>query len=294
MSKGVLVFARNNSQINYCKQAYFLAKRVKEYLNLPTTIVTDSRQFLLLEYPDAEIVFDNIVDIVWDKKDLKQGTVLSSNEKHHQKEFHDGSIISKKLEWKNNLRSTAYEASPYDETLLLDTDIVICNDIFLKCFEQPNDLLMYKESTDLSGFDRGEEFLRVSNTSVDFYWATCVFFRKSLVAETFFGLIKHIQENWKHYTRIFQISNSRFRNDYAFSIATHIMNGYQSGDVIKPMPGKLYYTTDKSLLWKIQGHELLHLLEKFKHSGEYTLMRSKNVNVHVMNKFSLNRCIDEQ
>ena len=34
MSKGILVFARNNEQVDYVKQAYHLAKRAKEYLNL--------------------------------------------------------------------------------------------------------------------------------------------------------------------------------------------------------------------------------------------------------------------
>lgn len=294
MSKGVLVFARNNSQVNYCKQAYFLAKRVKKYLNLPTTIVTDSRQFLMLEYNDAEEVFDHIIDIVWEEKDLKEKTILSKLENHSLKDFHDGSLVSKRLEWKNNLRSAAYDASPYAETLLLDSDVVICNDIFLKCFDQAHDLLMYKDAFDLTGIDRNEEFKRVSETSVDFYWATCVFFRKNDVTKTFFKLIQHIQENWSHYTKIFQISNSRFRNDYAFSIASHIMNGYQQGDFVKPMPGKLYFTTDKSLLWKIKDSDLIHLLEKPKYTGEYTLMKTKEMNVHIMNKFSLNRCIDEQ
>ena len=44
--KGVLIFARNNAQIDYVKQAHFLAKRIKHYLNLPTSIVTDSVEYL--------------------------------------------------------------------------------------------------------------------------------------------------------------------------------------------------------------------------------------------------------
>jgi hypothetical protein len=60
------------------------------------------------------------------------------------------------------------------------------------------------------------------------------------------------------------------------------------------MPGVLYYTTDKSILWELDKDELLLLLEKELYKGEYTPLRIKNANVHVMNKFSLNRCIDEQ
>ena len=48
--KGVLIFARNNAQIDYIKQAHFLAKRIKEYLDLPTTIVTDSIDYIKNTY----------------------------------------------------------------------------------------------------------------------------------------------------------------------------------------------------------------------------------------------------
>jgi len=41
MTKGILVFAYNNADIDYVKQAAFLAGRSKEFLNLPFSIVTD-------------------------------------------------------------------------------------------------------------------------------------------------------------------------------------------------------------------------------------------------------------
>ena len=45
-NKGALIFARNNEQVDYLKQAYYLAKRITKYLNLPTTVVTDSVEYL--------------------------------------------------------------------------------------------------------------------------------------------------------------------------------------------------------------------------------------------------------
>ena len=44
--QGILIIAKNNAQIDYIKQAHFLAKRIKEYLNLPTSIITDSVEYL--------------------------------------------------------------------------------------------------------------------------------------------------------------------------------------------------------------------------------------------------------
>lgn len=292
-SRGIVVFARNNSQVDYIKQARFLAQRARKYLDLPTTIITDSPDFLKHEYPDCDSVFDNVISIVWKQSDVSFNTVLSNTERHSVKKFHDGTLVSKKLDWKNDARVIAYDVSPYEETLVLDSDIVICNDIFSKCFEQPHDFLIYKHATELLDIDRGDDFLRISDTSVDFYWATCVFFRKTEANKTFFGLVKHIHENWTHYKNIFQINSPYYRNDYAFSIAIHIMNGYQTGDFAKSMPGILYFATDKSILWEISGNSLLFLLEKPTYDGEYTPLRIKNCNLHVMNKFSLNRCIDE-
>ena len=194
----------------------------------------------------------------------------------------------------NETRTLAYDVSPYDETLILDTDVVICNDVFKQCFNQSHNFLIYRTSYDLADINRAGVFDRISDTSVDFYWATCVFFRKSPANKLFFDLLQHIQENWQHYNNIFQINTPYYRNDYSFAIAIHIMNGYQTGDFAKPMPGVLYYTTDKSILWELDKDELLLLLEKELYKGEYTPLRIKNANVHVMNKFSLNRCIDEQ
>jgi hypothetical protein len=293
MNKGILLFARNNAQIDYCKQAYFLAKRIRKYLDLPTSIVTDSTEYLLSEFPDATDVFDKIISIVWKETDLTSNTTLSKTENHGVRSYQDGTMIEKKLQFKNETRTLAYDLSPYEETLIMDTDVVICNDIFKKCFDQTHNFLIYQDSYDLAEVDRSNVFKRISDTSVDFYWATCVFFRKSASNKIFFDVLQHIQENWTHYNNIFQINSPYYRNDYSFSIAIHIMNGYQKGDFAKPMPGVLYYTTDKSILWTMQKESMLLLLEKEGHKGEYTPMRIKGANVHVMNKFSLNRCIDE-
>ena len=293
MSKGILVFARNNAQIDYCKQAYFLAQRAKQFLDLPTTIVTDSTDYLLSEYPDAQDVFDKIISIVWKDEDLSKDTTKSNHEAHDIRTYNDGSLVEKKLQFKNETRTLAYDVSPYDETLILDSDVVICNDTLKQCFEQKHNFLIYKTSYDIANIDRANVFDRISDTSVDFYWATCVFFRKTAANKIFFDLLKHIQENWQHYTNIFQINTPYYRNDYSFSIAIHIMNGYSTGDFAKPMPGVLYYTTDKSILWSLDDDSMLLLLEKEGYKGEYMPLRIKNANVHVMNKFSLNRCIDE-
>jgi len=70
------------------------------------------------------------------------------------------------------------------------------------------------------------------------------------------------------------------------------MNGFKKGDFAAKMPGKLYYTTDKDILHKLDGDEFTLLLEKENRLGQYTLANFKGTSLHVMNKFSLAENID--
>lgn len=268
MTSGVLLFAYNNEQIDYVAQACFLANRIKQYMNLPTTLVTDDKQRVLKYYNGVEI-FDNIV--------------ASSLEQKNKKTYHDGSLSKKVLDFKNFNRSDAYDLTPYDKTMVMDTDYIISNDMLSKVFESNNKLMMYSNSMDVSGWRDESEFQYISETSIKFYWATCVYFTKSEVNKIFFDLVKHIKENYQHYRNLYQITSTVFRNDYAFSIAAHIM-GY-----VKELPGKMIYSTHKDVLHKINNVNIKLLIEKQDRVGEYTLLNSKGVNLHVMNKFSLNR-----
>jgi hypothetical protein len=280
-SKGALIFARNNAQIDYIKQAHYSAKRIKRYLNIPTSIVTDSVDYLKEKYADWLEVFDVVIEVPFTNNSTT-------------KRYFDGSGVAKHLEFKNDMRTKAYELSPYDETILLDSDYVIANDLFKHCFEQDHDFLIYKDAHDLTGHRDAEEFKKISDTSVDFYWATVIYFRKTETNKVFFDLTKHIQENWDHYNSIFQVNRGLFRNDHVFSVAIHIMNGYQEGDFAHKLPGKKYYTADRDILWDLKDDNFLFLLEKEKFLGEYTPLRIKGSSIHVMNKFSLNRMIDNE
>lgn len=278
-SKGVLLFARNNDQIDYIKQAYFLAKRVKQYLDVPTTLVTDSVHYLEREFDTA--VFDQVIPIEpWIKDNGRT--------------FNDGAMSSQRAHFKNLDRFNAYKFSPYDETILMDTDYVVSNSLLKNVFGSVNDFSIYRDSIDISNIRNPREFKYVSDSSVDFYWATVVYFKKTSINERFFDLVAHIQDEYDHYRRVYQIPSKMFRNDFAFSIAIHMMNGFQQGGFVTPLPGKLLYTLDKDILWDLDNDHMLFLVEKEKHIGEYTALRTRGQSIHVMNKFSLVRQIDKE
>lgn len=278
MSKGVLLIANNNSQIDYVKQSVYLAKRIQKFLDVPVSIVTNSPEYLKDCFDFS--VFDKIIDFY--QKDTNRRILF------------DGEYSQKTVQWQNGTRINAYDLTPYDQTLLLDTDFIINNTILKSVFNSSNDFMIYEDSYDLSQVRNTAEFNRVNDTGIDFYWATAVYFTKTEENKTFFNLIKHIKEEWDHYVRVYRLPSTIYRNDYAFSIAIHIMNGFQKSSFAKKLPGKIYYTTDKDILIKHQDIVMTFLVSKEDRPGEYTLLKTDNLNVHVMNKLSLQRVIDAQ
>ena len=275
MSKGVLLFAFNNESINYIKQAIFCAERVKKYLDLPVSVVTDYK----LSNSETKH-FDKIIS-------------LDSN-KTNKKAYRDGSLSKRVLSFNNFGRESSYDLSPYDETIVMDTDYIVANEKLLNCFIQQKDLLLYKDATHLGIHNGTPEFKSISDGGVDFYWATVIYFRKNTLTETFFNLVKHIKDNYMHYRGVYQFKNTVYRNDFAFSIAVHILSGYSKNNFVGVIPGKKFYTIDRDILLSIKDDEFKILVEKQDRLGEYTPVNFKGSNLHVMNKFSLERIINEQ
>ena len=279
MSKGAVLIARNNGHIDYVKQAVFLARRIKKYLNVPVSVATDSVDYLEEAFGTDD--FDKVIKLEYTGE---------SNMRY----FFDGTLSKKSASFKNNNRASVYDLTPYDETLLMDTDYIISNDLLKSCFNSNSDFMIYKKSDDIAKVRDEREFNTISDTSVDFYWATVVYFRKTETNSIFFNLVKHIEEEWNHYRRVYQITSTLFRNDFAFSIAIHIMNGFQTGDFAQQLPGSMLYTTDKDVLWQMTEDKMMFLVEKKDYLGEYTAIKTQGQTIHVMNKSSLNRIIDQE
>lgn len=276
MTKGALLIASNNSKIDYILQALYSASRIKKYLNIPVSLVTETPDALEV-YSDKISIFDKIIPVV------------PAND-YTTRTYRDGHNGTSDLKFKNTLRTQVYELTPYDETLVMDADVIISNNQYLKCFDQSHDLLMYKQCFDVNSTRKIKEFEKITDQGVEFYWATCTFFRKTPTNTVFFNLVQHVQENYQHYKRMYYISSGIFRNDFVFSIAIHIMNGFTTGDFVKPLPGTLYYSTDRDELIQINEEKLTLILEE-KNENEKSIVSLNGCNVHVMNKFSLERML---
>lgn len=281
MSRGVVLFAQNNHTIDYVKQAVYCAKKIKKHLNLPVAIATDNPEYLKDTFPYYSKYVDNIIQLEWYACTQKRT-------------FKDGTMSTRDLEWRNHNRNTIFDITPFDETLVMDTDFIIGNDILLNAFETDQDFLIYRHITDLNQ-DRPDEFRfnKISDRSVDMYWATVFYFKKTERTKLFFDLVTHIKENWNFYRLTYQIPMKTYRNDFSFSIAIHILNGFQRTSWPKVLPGKLWFTSDADVLVKMDEEQYTFLLDKKDWLGHYTLGKIKDANIHIMNKFSLDRAISE-
>lgn len=246
-SRGVLLFAFNSSQVNYIEIANRSATIINKILQLPVCLVTDSRE-------DIPNHYDQII-----KVDSKTGNVRFDR-------------LGNTYEWRNFDRFKVYEFSPYDETLLIDSDYIQFDDSLLDLFDQTFDYrLQYRMQTpkELNQDEMGP-------ISLPMVWATVVLFRKTEKSQMFFELVGRIQRNFGYYRTLFGIPTGNYRNDFAFSIANIILNGY----AICP---------EQSIPWPMTTIE--ENIESIATKGKFFIIKYKDradvvsrQNLHIMDK----------
>jgi hypothetical protein len=246
-SRGVVVFAFNTN-VDYVGIADQTSRLIQHTLQLPVTLITDNTS-------DPKFEYDRIIRI--DNSDESNFRINLNNE-----------IVT----WKNFGRHTAYELSPYNETILLDTDYLVLDDSLLKLFSIDFDYkLMHHNQTPakLSYESMGE-------TSLPFIWATVVLFRKTERSKLFFKLIGRIQRNYSYYRALYNIREGNYRNDYAFAIANNILNGYNLNED-QGIPAVMLTIDDK-----ITNIEHTKNFLKVRHGSTGTAIPKQSI--HIMDK----------
>lgn len=205
MTRGVLLFAFNSPKYNYYSMAEYTAKRVNHFLDLPVTVITDEDSLKTR----SAYLFDNVVTITPDKNNKRDWGI-----------------------WINKGRYQAYELSPYDETILLDTDYMVNSNRLLRTFDFMQDFSCHGNTSFLMQPNLPQEMLSVY--SYNTLWATVVSFRKTKRAKQLFDCLEMVQKNYAHYGHIHSFIDGAFRNDYALSLAVRIINGHTllPGDII--------------------------------------------------------------
>lgn len=259
MNRGVLLFAFNSPKFNYYEMAVATAKRINHFLGLPVTLVTDNESL-----PEEQTyMFDKVVIAPADTSNSRDNVV-----------------------WLNKGRFRAYDFSPYNETIVLDTDYLVNSNKLLRVFDYYDDFCCHDTTSYLMQPNLPQEYL--SSYSFKTLWATVIFFRKSTRAKQIFDCLEMVQKNYDHYNNIHSFVGGLYRNDYGLTLALRIANGHI--DVKQDLiPWNLIHAGKNTTVYRNSEDEF---------NSEYTVMFDrwqnnkirkeyitiKDVDFHVMNK----------
>jgi len=272
MNKGILIFAHNNENIDYTLLAFIAAKLANKHLKQPVSLITDPLTFSSVT-EEQKMFYDKII-------------IISDDDSNNVRKLHDGTT-SQRVKFLNGSRSSVWEATPYDRTLLIDSDYLIFSDRLSNYWDVESDLMIGSHYNDIIGEDRiGYHDKFVSDTGVKMYWATTVMFTKNEKTKKFFDLVNHIKENYQEFADVYQFDSTQYRNDISFSIAKHIFDGFETSQGIN-LPGVLS-ATDKDILHEVANNRLKFLVSPML-DNRYVLASIDDTDIHVMNKQSILR-----
>ena len=195
MTKGIVVVAQNTKKTNYVQQAYLLAMSVRvSNPDLKISIVTNNR--VPIEY---KTFFDKIIKIPWTDS-------------------------AKNSNWKVENRWKVYHVTPYDETIVLDTDMLVLQDI--------SSWWNFLSNYDLFFTSRVETYRRETVTG-DYYRKTFVvnklpnlysglyYFKKCEKSHEFFSWLELVTNNWELFYGKYTPKN--YNNWLSFDVSAAIV-----------------------------------------------------------------------
>ena len=277
MTQGILIYAHNTRAVDYALLSVISAGLAKKHLSMPASLVTDDSTVSWMKQSQifnlAEKIFENII-------------VADRPVTNNQRRLYDGENNST-VPFVNVNRDTAWSLTPYDRTLLIDSDFLIFSDVLNKYWNIDCDLLIGESINDIYSQDRMKYLDRhVSDTGVKLYWATTVMFTKNQNTRLFFDTVNHVKENYRYYADVFRFDHRQFRNDIAFSVSKHILDGYVESNLGTLPP--ILSALDRDILYEVNDQRLTFLIDH-KLDSNYCAAAISGVDIHIMNKQSIIR-----
>ena len=200
MSKGIVVLAQNNETDNYVEQSALLAMSLRYHNDVPISLITND------QVPEEYVnLFDKIIPIP----------------------FGDSAEDS---EWKVENRWKIYHASPYDETIVMDTDMLVLQNIdvwwnFLSNYEvfYTSNVLTYKGETANTSYYR-KTFI---DNELPNLFCGLHYFKKSDFAQQFYTWLELVVNNWETFYEQQLLASSRPTHvsmDVCTAIVTKILD----------------------------------------------------------------------
>lgn len=203
MTKGYLVLAQNNKNDDYVKMAYILGMSIKitQKTVKNITLITDIPEAVPHHYAE---VFDHILPIKW----------------------YDDALNS---EWKIENRWKLYHLSPYDETIVLDADMLFLTDIssWWNYLSNHHDLFITDKVLTYRNEIVTSDYYRKTFTSNNLpnTYSAFTYFKKTDDAKIFWKMVELIVKDWNiFYENFLKDQRPKFLSiDVAFAIAVKLL-----------------------------------------------------------------------
>ena len=199
MSKGIVVLAQNNSVDNYVNQACLLAMSLQLHNDIPISLVTDDT------VPEEYInLFDQIIPIPFGDK-------------------------AKDSDWKIENRWKLYYCSPYKETIVMDTDMIILENInLLWNFLSNYKMFFTSKVTTYRGEIADTSYYRKTfvDNNLPNLFSGLHYFKKCEFAQDFYHWLELVINNWETFYELHLKTDSRPKHvsiDVCAAITTQIL-----------------------------------------------------------------------
>jgi hypothetical protein len=261
VSKGFLIFAQNTDSVDYVQQAYALSLSIKATQKDIKNVSLVTNSSVPEEY---KTVFDQIIPIPWFEE-----TVSGPLAAEHR--------------WK------LYHITPYNETIVLDADMLMLRDVSdWWWYAQDHDLLFCTKTLNYKGDSIDDSIYRKTFTvnQLPNTHHALHYFKKSETAEYFYKTLEFVVNNWAWCYGKF--APEHYQNWLSMDLASAIaleMTGYNtSADACSPLrfvhmkPGVqdwhpvpmywsetipyIYTKSGELIVGNIKQHHLFHYVEK--------------------------------
>jgi len=195
MNRGYVVLAQNTSDVDYVYCAEVLAMSIRNVMPMANiTLITDD--------VDHSEYFDKVIALPYGD-------------------------LAKDSKWKLINDWQVYEASPYNETIKLEADMIVPQNIdywwdvlSLKDIVVSTHIRNFKNQiSDCMVYRRFIENNKLPNT-----YNSITYFKKSDTAKRFFDIVRDVFECWPDYRGLLQGKiDEEVSTDWAYSIASHII-----------------------------------------------------------------------
>lgn len=201
-TKGYIILAQN-SKDDYIRMAYALALSIKNTQSVvnSVTLLTDVVDAVPDHYKE---VFDNVIQIPW----------------------FDDALTS---EWKIENRWKIYHVTPYDETVLLDADMLFLSDVshWWNYLSKHHDLMITdKVFTYRNELITGRFYRKTfDENKLPNIYSAFTYFKKSSLAEEFWNNVEIVTKDWQMFYNKFLLESKpkHLSIDVVFAIVVKVM-----------------------------------------------------------------------